>query len=150
METARLSDHLAAATITAQQQNIETVQHIFGCFAKGDVPGIQGVVAENVDWQHNGDAGVVPFFKNYRGRAGVADFFRTLGESIKVTGFSVSNFRTQNNQVLNDTHVEAEVISTGKTYSVDAEYVWTFDAHGKVSRWRTNGDMSAVENAFRK
>ena len=41
--------------------NLETVQHIYEAFGKGDIPGILANLSEEALWEHHGNPQVIPF-----------------------------------------------------------------------------------------
>ncbi len=138
-----------AATATATP-NIENVLDTFACFGRGDVPTILAKLTDDVEWHHGGDESLIPYAKPYFGKAGAAEFFQTLGQSIAVTNMAPTNFRQVGDDVHHDFHVEADVPSTAKSFVVDAQVVWGFDQNGKICSYHSMGDFSPVEEAFRK
>lgn len=140
--------HFLLASTATQSTSIDKVLELFELFGKGDLPAILAMCSDDVDWLHGGNPGAIPFAKPFHGKEGVAGFFTAIGQSIQVTNLVPSNFRVEGNEVHHDFHVEATVISTGKSYAADVEYIWTFDQAGKICRHRSPGDYTQAELAF--
>jgi ketosteroid isomerase-like protein len=138
---------LMAATAT-QTSNIDTILRLFDYFGKGDAAGIVNLCSDDVDWLHDGNPDIIPFCQHYHGKNGVMQFFMAVGQNIQPVKVVPANFRQSGNEVHHDFHVTANVISTGKTYSVDVTYIWTFNDEGKICKYRCPGDFSGVEAAF--
>lgn len=145
--------HLSAAMLTSAMppvtSNIQAVQLIFEKFGQGDVPGIIDLCSDDCEWHHGGDASLIPFATPFHGKQGVGEFFQSVVQSIAVSNIRPSGFRENGKVVTHDFHVEATVLATGKFYSADVLYEWTFDENGKICRHRSTGDFSAAEAAFR-
>lgn len=132
-----------------QQLNIASVQHIYDCFGRGDIPGILEKLADNIEWWHAGDPSVVRYAGTFHGKDGVVQFFQTLGADTEFTGFEVSNYRTDGNKVICDGNVACIARPTGRAYSVFPTFTWAFDEQGKVHKLHADADMSPAEAAFR-
>lgn len=139
---------MAVVETSTQQRNIASVQHIYDCFGRGDVPGILSCLSDGVEWWHAGNPAIIKYAGAFNGKDGVAQFFQALGASVEFTGFEVSNYRAGGNQVTCDGKVSAIARATGKPYNVFPVFTWTFDEQGKACALRADGDMSAAEAAF--
>ena len=137
------------ASSTIKLSNVETVKRLFEYFGKGDVASILELCSDDVDWLHDGNPDIIPFCRHFHGKAGVAQFFATVGQSIQPTSVIPSNFRQEGNEVRHDFHVSAKVVSTGRDYSVDVPYIWTFNEEGMICKYRCPGDFAEVEAAFK-
>ena len=133
-----------------QQRNIASVQHIYDCFGRGDVPGILDHLSDGIEWWHAGDPSVVKYAGAFQGKDGVVQFFQILGANVQFTGFEISNYRANGNEVICDGNVSGIATPTGKAYNVFPVFTWTFDEQGKVCILRVDGDMSAADAAFGK
>lgn len=150
MKTFSFSTIMAATAAPVQTSNVQTAVDNYSRFGQGDIPGILSTFAENAVWIHAGNASLVPFAGTFNGVDGIARFFEAVAKSVRITVFQPSNFREEGNRVVNDIHIEGTVLSTGKNYSNDAMFTWTFDQNGKAMRWEASGDMSKLEAAFQK
>jgi ketosteroid isomerase-like protein len=149
MKTSSFSILMAATAAPVQTSNVETVQSIYECFGRGDVPGILAKLSDEVAWVHGADPAFVPYGGRRRGIAGATEFFQKLGQNTQINVFQPSNFRTEGNKVLNEVHVEGTALSTGKTWIENSLFIWQFDANGKVAGWEASGNFSEMESAFR-
>lgn len=120
--------------------HLETVQHIYQSFGRGDVPGILECLAEDVEWEHDALDHGVPWLTPGRGKAHVLAFFGVVGKELEITRFEVSNLLVGNQQVVGVISIEARVRSTGKLLRDLELHLWTFAASGKVARFRHVAD----------
>lgn len=128
--------------------HLSTVQQIYACFGRGDVPGILAHLADNVTFFNGSDPAVTPFGGEFKGKEGVVRFFTGLGATTQTTHFEPSNFRVEGNQVVNDVRHDGLVSGTGKSFSVNALFTWTFNDAGQVTDWKGTGDFSSLNAAF--
>jgi hypothetical protein len=147
---ALLACFLAAPFLQAQSANMKVALDGYAKFGSGDIPGIITSLSPNIVWKHAGDPAVVPFAGIFKGHAEVGRFFESVGKSIQITVFNPTNFREEGNKVINDTHIEGMVISTGKKYADDLTMTWTFGPDGKPIGWEAAGTMSGIMAAFVK
>lgn len=115
---------------------VETVQHIYAAFGRGDIPAILACLADDVDWEYGVMPNPVPWLQPRQGRAQVPGFFQALG----AIDFHVFQPLT----VLGDTHtvfglvrMEATVRATGKRVVESGEvHVFHFNDRGQVQRFK--------------
>ena len=72
--------------------------NIYGLFGKGDIPGLIGNLADNVEW----DLHLNPLFGSawvYRGQKDVYNFFGELRASAEITAFVPHHFYEKDNVV---------------------------------------------------
>lgn len=135
--------------VSAPTTKVQQVQSIFQKFGQGDVPGILAMCSDDCDWQHGGDASAIPFAKPFFGKQGVGEFFQSVVQSIRVSQLETSNYQERGNVVSHDFHIQATVNATGKSYTANVRYEWTFNDQGKICKQRSSGDFSEAEAAFR-
>ncbi|MGH9680800.1 MAG: nuclear transport factor 2 family protein, partial [Candidatus Acidiferrales bacterium] len=80
------------------QENVQIVKNGYAAFSRGDIPGLLELMAEDVEWQSPG-AGL-PLAGTYRGRAGVAEFFRKLSLDADILEFVPREFVAEGDRVL--------------------------------------------------
>ena len=120
---------------------LETVQHIYASFGKGDVPAILACLAEDVDWEHDGFPNAVPWLQPRRGRDGVTAFFGSLAEHLDFKAFQPTRLLVHGDLVIGLCDLQAVVRGTGKTIvEVDEVHLWRFNAQGQVQRFRHRAD----------
>ena len=82
-----------------------------------------------------GEAVTNPDGRGVRGKAGVGEFFASLG-AIEMHDFQVHNFLGGGNQVVASITIELTVKATGKRLRDEELHLWTFDDAGKVIAMR--------------
>lgn len=128
--------------------NLSTVQHIYQCFGQGDVPGILNCLADNVTFFNGSDPVVAPFGGEFKGKDGVVRFFTNLGTTTQTTHFEPSNFREEDGKIVNEVRHDGIINSTGKPFSVNVLFHWSFNSNGEVTDWKGVGDFSSINDAF--
>ena len=134
---------------TAQNTKIQTVQEIYGCFGRGDIPTLMGKLSENAVFESNGN---LPWSGRREGLANIGGFFQAIGSNAQVTVFQPSNFRIEGDRVVNDCRFGGVAIPTGKTFGYDLVMSWTFDSAGRPLTFNGNAledQLPQAEAAFR-
>ncbi len=80
----------------------------------------------------------------FKGKAGAVQFFTALGSTVETTHFEPSDFREAGNTVVNHVRHDGTVRSTGKPFSISANFTWTFNDQGQASHWDGSGDYSSL------
>lgn len=129
-------------------QNTQIVKGAFAAFQRGDIPGVLAVLDDNVEWQAViGTEGIVPTSGLRRGRTGVGEFFRQLGEAVAFDAFEPREFIAEGDQVAVVGRYKGRAKPTGKAF--DAEWVMIFTLrNGKVARFREYADSRQLVAAF--
>ncbi|MFN0035320.1 MAG: nuclear transport factor 2 family protein [Saprospiraceae bacterium] len=125
--------------------NLSTIEQMFACFGQGDIPGILAKLADDVVFQNTSNT---PVGGTYHGKAGAMEYFQKLGGTSETTAIAPSNFRESGNQLQHDVHQEGIVRATGKAFSIDMLFAWTFNDAGEVTSWKSTGDFTNLEAAF--
>jgi uncharacterized protein len=127
--------------------NLETVKHIYEAFGRGDVPAILSQLADDVDWELWADNTVqtadVPYLRYKKGAAAVVEFFQEVAK-LGIKEFKVLSVMEGANQIAAEIEIETA------TYRDEEIHLWTFNADGKVSRFRHYVDTAkhiAAQNA---
>lgn len=131
----------------SEQDNEQTARKVFECFGRGDMPGMLGVIAEDVVWRMEG-AEVVPYTGERHGHAGVVDFFQQLGGNVEFESFEPQEFIAGGDKVVVLGSERGRVRANGRTFVNDWAIVFTL-REGKVTRFRCYEDTGAVAAAFR-
>jgi len=125
--------------------NLETVQEMYAAFGRGDIAAILERCAADVRWEEWADNTAqkkgVPWMKPRRGREGVADFFRLIGE-FRVHDFQVLSIMAGGNQVAAEFVFEADAPPHGRRYRDEEIHLWTFNDQGQVIRLRHYTDTA--------
>ena len=119
--------------------NERTVAAMYESFQRGDVPAILAQLSDDVrfeDWADNrAQRAGVPWMMPRRGKAGAAEFFGLVG-AFKFSELKVLSVLSSADQVAVEVVIAAEVPSTGGAYRDEEIHLWSFDASGKVTRFR--------------
>ena len=89
-----------------------------------------------------------PVGGTYHGKAGALEYFQRLGGTSETTAIAPSNFREDGGKLIHDVHQEGIVRKTGKTFSIDMLFTWSFNDAGKVTNWIASGDFTNLEAAY--
>ena len=130
----------------SEQENVRVVQTLFERFGSGDVPGILGLLSEDVDWHIRGPE-AVPYFGPRRGHDGVLDFFGKVATSVEFESLQPEEFVPAGDKVLVIGGERGRVRATGKNF--DNPWIMVFTLRdGKITRFRSYEDTAAVAEAF--
>jgi len=126
--------------------HLQTVQAIYEAFGRGDIPAILERLHEDVEWEHDAPDHGIPWLKPGRGRAHVVRFFETLG-GIEFHGFEPLNLLSGGDQVAGIIRLDATWRPTGERLRDIEVHLWSFDAQGRVVRFRHIVDTLAHARA---
>jgi len=132
----------------SEQENLRVVRNLFECFGRGDVPGLLGLLDEDVDWHIKGPDSV-PYFGPRRGHEGALDFFGKLGASVEFESFAPEEFIPGGDKVVVIGGERGRVRATGKSFDNPWAMIFTL-RDGKVTKFRSYEDTAAVAGAFEK
>lgn len=128
----------------SEEANVQLVREAYAAFGRGDIQSILDSLSDNVEWKA---PPVEPIAGTYRGRDGVAEFFRKVAETFEFTRFEPREFVAQGDRVLVLGHYAANARSTGRT--VDSDWAMAFTVtNGQVSRFQEYTDTAAVVTAL--
>ncbi len=120
---------------------IETVQHIYAAFGRGDVPAILDCLADDVEWEYGGSPNPVPWLQPLRGRQQVPRFFDTLATQVEFHSFVPKQCLGDGKLVVGIVDLDATVRATGKrVFEVDEVHLFHFDERGRIARFRHRAD----------
>jgi uncharacterized protein len=126
--------------------NIETVQHAFADFTRGNIPGILNVCTDDVIWSSWKNP-EISFAKTYTGKAGAATFFSDLNNEVTYTVFEPRDYYDCGDRVFVKVFHSAIVKSTGKTFAHEALMEFVFRGE-KVSSFFAYVDSHEETVAF--
>lgn len=129
------------------EENSEVVQNVFAAFGRGDIPGVLGLLAEDVIWTFPGPD-VIPFAGERHGHAGATEFFMALGGAVEFEQFEVRELVAQNDKVVALGFERGQVRATGRTFDNPWALVFTV-RDGKVAAFRSYEDTDALAAAFK-
>ena len=120
-------------------QHSKIVESIYAAFSRGDLLTILDALREDVEWEHDSTDHGIPWLAPRQGKAQVGGFFEAL-RALEIRRFEPKRILADANMVVAVIHVEIAVRATGRSFSDLELHLWTFDANGKVARFRHVAD----------
>ena len=124
--------------MTTTTTNADTVAGIYDAFFRGDLPVILDALADDVAWEpwldNTAQRAGVPHMQARRGPVEVAEFFAILA-TWTVDDFALLDVIGTGRQVVTEVRA-AFTLPTGGRFVEEELHLWTFDAAGKVARFR--------------
>ena len=120
-------------------RHARTVEAIYAAFGRDDIAGILDTLREDVEWEHDVVDYGIPWLVRRRGRARVAGFFEAL-HALDIRRFEPKRILADDTMVAAVIHVEIAVRATSRVITDVELHLWTFDAQGKVARFRHVAD----------
>lgn len=119
---------------------VQTVEHIYGAFGRGDIPAILACLAADIDWEHDSFPNPVPWLQPLHGRDQVPRFFAALSQ-VDFHSFVPREILTNGDTVVSMVDLDCTVRSTGKRIvERDEIHLWRFNPQGLVQRFRHRAD----------
>jgi uncharacterized protein len=139
--------------MTKNPSQTQIVQTMYAAFGRGDIAGILSHLTEDIDWSINVDPAApgakgVPDFRPFRGRGEVQTFFQLLGSDLEFHGFEPQAFFANENEVAVRVLMDMTIRKTGRRLKLESMHVFTFDASGRISRFREYLDTLAAAAAW--
>jgi ketosteroid isomerase-like protein len=119
---------------------VQTVQRIYEAFGRGDVPAIIESLSDDVEWEHDSVDHGIPWLKPGRGKQHVLSFLGIVGTDLEIAKFDVRSLLAAERQVAAVIEIDALVRATNKRLHDLELHLWTFDAQGRVTRFRHVAD----------
>lgn len=129
------------------QQNKQLAMQAYQMFNDKNIKGLLAMYQDDVEWIGT-DNGHIPTAGNYHGKAGVAQFFAKLDETLEAISFEPQKFIADGDTVVVTGASRWRVKSTGRSYDNPWVHVMTI-RDGKVARFQQYNDTAAAEAAFR-
>ena len=130
----------------SEQENTQIVQKIYDNFNAGNIEGLLGALADNIEWVIP-DIPKVPFSGARRGRDSVAAFFSTVADHQEPKSFDVQAIIGQGDRVVGFGHYAWDVKSTGRDFEGDFAHIFTVES-GKITRFQEYTDTAAFGAAY--
>ena len=128
------------------QDNKRFVMEAYEQFKKGDIAALLERYHDDAEWI-GPDSDIVPFSGCYHGKAGIAQFFRKLGESSEATRFEIKDCIAEGDKVVAVGEASWLVRATGRSYDIPWTHIVTL-RDGKVATFETIYDNTTAERAF--
>ena len=130
------------------QDNTQVVLDLYAAFGRGDVPGILGLLADDVDWHFVGRPEDIPFAGQRHGHRQMVEFFTIIGQTVEVLAFGPREVIACEDKVLVLGHERVRVRATERLFETDWAHLYTIQ-DGKIARLREFYDTATVAAAFR-
>ncbi len=128
--------------------NISKLQQLYAAFGRGDINTILDNVTDDCDWGTATTAQEIPWYRIRSGRAGVADFFQTLGTEVNFKKFDPAQFAAAGDDVFARVDYIYQFTKNGNSApETSAIHQFTF-RDGKVARFRAYEDTAAIRDAY--
>lgn len=126
---------------------------MYAAFARGDIAGVLAHLSDDIDWRLNIDpnapgAKSVTTARAFRGRAQVQEFFAIVGHDLEIHSFEQKSFLAGENEVAVRVVEDITVRETGRRVRIDSIHLFTFDATGRVTRFREYLDTLLAADAW--
>ena len=130
--------------------NEQTVKDVYAAFQRGDVPAIQALVADEVDWNNDRvESRECPWNGNFSGKANLPGFFAAVGESLDIKVFDVKSLIASGAHVAVHLRIESLVRKNGRAIKNDVVHYWKFTDRGQIAMYRHYNDTAAELAAWR-
>lgn len=130
------------------EQNVQLVQSAYAAFGRGDIPALLAMLGEDIEWDAvKGSAPEVPTAGPRHGRAGVREFFETLGKSVEFARFEPREFIAQGDRVAVVGYYSGKARPTGASFESDWVMIFTVK-NGLITSFQEYADSRALVAAF--
>ncbi|MGE4322686.1 MAG: nuclear transport factor 2 family protein [Sphingobium sp.] len=122
--------------------HIETTRIIVDAFSRGDIPTILDKLADDVAWEH-ASVSDVPWYRERRGKADVADFFGSLA-AVEFLQWEPKHYFTDGDLVLVVIDSDYRVKKNGRRVVYeDCVLLFRYDEAGRLARFGHRADLLA-------
>lgn len=128
--------------------NIDVIKESYAAFKRRDLQAVLDKLSEDVTWGMMGRPEDVPMAGVRHGKAGAADFFRIMSETVDMTSFEPQTFLAAEDKVFVWGHWSWTMRSTGISGENEWLHVFTFK-DGKCISWRGHNDTALLAAALR-
>jgi ketosteroid isomerase-like protein len=132
----------------SSDDNVKTITSAYEAFARGDIPAVIDLLADDVDWASEAASTEVQWWGPRHGKAEVLAFFEALGTAMEVKEFTPLVIVGDGDDVLTVVRYQATSRANGKTASMDIHHHWRF-RDGKIVRYRGSEDTLQTLEVYR-
>lgn len=132
----------------SEQSNEDVVRGVYEAFGRGDLPGVLGRLADDVEWSWIGPSSI-PFAGTRQGLEQVAEWFSIIADAAEFHRFEPGGFEfvSQGDTVVVLGSEDATAKSTGRRFEQQWVQFFTLE-NGKIARFREFPDTATVVTAF--
>jgi len=121
------------------EQSVDMIRGAYEAFARGDVPGVLGAMADDIEWH---EAEGMPYGGVYRGGEAVAqNVFGPLTQDVPDFAVTPEEFIASGDAVAVVVRYTGTGKATGKQLDLSVVHVWDVRA-GKIARFRQFADTA--------
>ena len=131
-----------------EEENVSMVKRLYDALRRREVHSIMDMFADDAVMHGPAASGVLPWGGTYNGRAGVAQFFKALGESLEPQQFDLNDFIAQDNNVVVLGYQKGAHQPTERPYETEFVHVWTI-RNGKFTEFRAYNDTASLVESLR-
>jgi len=128
------------------EQNVEIVKKAYADFGRGDVAALLAALDADVSWTTPASV-EMPCAGAVKGVAGVADFFKSVGETWDFESFEPQQFVASGDRVMVQGHYRTRSRNTGRMTECDWVMAWTL-RNGKVTAFQEYTDSALLRDAL--
>ena len=133
----------------SERENFHALQRAYNAFAEGDISVLLNLLTDDVAWNFPPSCAEIPWAQHaWRGRDGVAQAFRKLGELVEIQVFAPDEFIVGQDNVVVLGHERSKMRKTGRSFEGNWAAVFTF-RDGLICRYREYHHTSALDAAYR-
>jgi len=130
------------------EQNKAIVQQAYNNFKSGNIEALLNLMSDDIIWTLPEMEGV-PFAGTRTGRAGVGEFFATVGALQEPLSFEARELIAEGDKVVTLGSYHWRVKASGREFSGDFAHAWTI-RDGKATEFHEYTDTAACINAYRR
>lgn len=132
---------------------LETVQAMYECFGRGDIPALLELLDDHVDWSSGIDPSVpdhdtVPIRRHGIGKDAASAYFTAVGSDFEFHSFAPQTMAMSGDEVFVRLSVDLTVRPTGKRIAFDEIHDFVVQ-NGRVVRFRGFVDTAMFIEAYR-
>lgn len=126
-----------------EQANVRVVEGMFSSLERGDIRGVLDRLSEDVEWRIAAPA-ELPYAGIHHGRAEVAQYFQTFGQTAEFELFEPQEYLAKGNKVVVLGRERQRIKDSGRV--VDTDWAMVFALRdGCITRFRNYVDSHTVD-----
>ena len=132
----------------SETDNSAVVLQAYSNFKTGNIEALLDLVADDVEWELPETANV-PFTGKFTGRAGVADFFASVGANQDALQFEPREIVAQGDKVVSLGRYLWRIKATNREFGSDFAHVFTI-REGKIVAFKEYFDTAVADAAYQR